>query len=81
MKNTLKLIIIGLLLLCIVAVPVFGVYFYSSPKSYAASPNDYYVTPGLLQDNALMTNRQFGGGTSVYLSLTSEEEVNENVLQ
>ena len=74
MKNTLKLVVIGLLLLCIVAVPVFGVYFYTSPKLYSASPSDYYVSPGLLQGSELVTNRQFGGGTSIYLSLDTEKE-------
>ena len=78
MKNVLKFAVIGLLLLCIVAVPVFGVYFYSSPQLYAQSPDDYYVSPAITEDNALMTNRQFGGGTSVYLSIDSEKELTKD---
>lgn len=80
MKNRLKLVVIGLLLLCIVAVPLFGVYFYTSPKLYSQSPSDYYVTPGILLDDALVTNRQFGGGTSVYLSLDTDKEATEEAL-
>ncbi len=75
MKNILKLTVIGLLLLCIIAVPVFGIYLYSSPALYAKNPDDYYVTPGIFSENALLTNRQFGGGTSVYLSVDSEKEL------
>ncbi len=81
MKNTLKLVVIGLLLLSIVAVPVFGVYFYTSPKLYSQRPSDYYVSPGLLQGGSLTTNRQFGGGTSVYLSVDTEKEATEEVLK
>lgn len=55
MKKTLKLVFIALLLISIIAVPVIGVSFYDSPS--------------IFDDNAILTNIKFGGGTTVYLSL------------
>lgn len=48
-----------LLLLCIVAVPLFGFNLYDSPS--------------IFEENAIFTNRQFGGGTAVYLAVSDEE--------
>ena len=45
-------------IICIVIVPILGVSFYDSP--------------GLIQENALFTNRQFGGGTAIYLTFAEE---------
>lgn len=81
MKNALKFVVIGLLLLCIIAVPVFGVYFYQSPQLYANNPNDYYVSPSLFEKGSAMTNRQLGGGTSVYLSMDSGNEITDEALK
>ncbi len=60
-KNVLKFLTIGLLLLCVVIVPILGVSFYDSP--------------GLIQENALFTNHQFGGGSAIYL--TFEEDASQ----
>ncbi len=61
-KNVLKFAFIGLLFLCIIAVPIFGFHLYDSPSIFS--------------ENALFTNLQFGGGTSVYLTFSEEEEGN-----
>ena len=62
LKNVLKLTALGLLLLCILAVPVFGVSFYESP--------------GVFEENSLFTNLQFGGGTTAYLDFIEDEDGN-----
>ncbi len=53
LKHSLKFAVSVLLLLCLVAAPLFGVAFYDSPSVFS--------------DNAFFTNRQFDNGTSIYL--------------
>lgn len=60
MKKSIKFLFLALLFLCIACVPVFGVSFYDSPSVF--------------DENAILTNLKFGGGTSVYLSLDSQDE-------
>ncbi len=59
-KKNIKFLFIALLFICIIAVPLFGVSFYESPS--------------IFHDNAILTNLKFGGGSSVYLSLDTEDE-------
>ena len=66
LKKVLKYCVIFLLLACVVAVPLFG--FRSFDRSYDS--------PGIFEENALFTNRQFGGGTSVYLTFAEDEAGN-----
>ncbi len=74
MKNVLKIAFIALLFISIVAIPLFGVHFYTSPADYQATPDNYFVLPSIFDDNAILTNIQLGGGTSVYLSYHSDDE-------
>ncbi len=60
MKNVLKLVFILLLLISVVIVPLIGVSFYDSP--------------GIFQDEPFLTNRQFGGGSSVYLKFSDSSD-------
>ena len=66
LKKVLKYCVIFLLLVCVVSVPLFG--FRSFDRSYNS--------PGIFEENALFTNRQFGGGTSVYLAFSEDEAGN-----
>ena len=59
-KNILKFTAIVLLLICIVAVPVFGVSFYDSPSFFSEEP--------------ILASRAFGGGTAVYLTFSDENK-------
>ncbi len=61
-KNVLKFIFIALVFISVLMVPIFGVSFYDSPSVF--------------EENAVLTDRQLGGGTSVYLAFTSEEDGN-----
>jgi len=54
-KNILKFASLGLLLLCIVFVPLFGFMF------------EDYDSPSIFSDNAVVASKSFGGGTTVYL--------------
>lgn len=54
-KNVLKFAALGLLLLCIVCVPLFGFMF------------EDYDSPSIFSDNAVIASKAFGGGTTVYL--------------
>ena len=60
MKKNIKFLFLAFLFVCIACVPVFGVSFYDSPSVF--------------DDNAILTNIKFGGGTSVYLALDSQDE-------
>ena len=59
-KTTLKFAVVVLLLLCLVAAPLFGVAFYASP--------------GIFSENPFFTDRQLGQGTSAYLAFQPGEE-------
>ena len=58
LKKNLRFGIIVLLLLCVIAVPLFGFNLYDSPS--------------IFDENAIFTNRQFGGGTTVYLAASED---------
>ena len=75
-KLSLKLLylLIALLFICVIAVPVFGVYFGG------------FDSPSVFSDDAVNKSMQFGGGTSLYLnygaahsSLATEENLNNTV--
>lgn len=63
LKNGIKFAVVILLLLCLVAVPVFGVSFYDSPSIFS--------------QNVFSTNRQLGNGTSAYLKFSEETASDE----
>ncbi|MBP5289032.1 MAG: hypothetical protein J6Z79_04075 [Clostridia bacterium] len=60
LKNRLKFAVVILILLCLVAAPVFGVSFYDSPS--------------IFEENAFSTNRELGKGTSVFLKFAESED-------
>ena len=76
MKNTLKFLLIALLFVALLSIPLFGVYFYKSPADYQSEPDNYFVVPGIFEDGAILADMQFGGGTSVYLTYSSQDDLN-----
>lgn len=71
LKNVLKYVMIALLLVCIVSVSLFGFKFAD------------YDSAGIFDKDAILSNRQFANGTSVYLKVSedSDAEINSESLQ
>ncbi len=74
MKNTFKILFVALLFVSIIAVPLLGVHFYTSPAEYQNNPDNYFYVPSIFEKDAIPTDIQFGGGTSVFLSYHSDSE-------
>lgn len=77
MKKTLKYALIALLFVAVVAIPLMGVRFHNFGynKDSKEWTNDWTtLVPSVFDDNAILTNMQFGGGSAVYLQFDSEDE-------
>ncbi len=77
MKKTLKYALIALLFVAVVAVPLLGVRFHNFGynKDSKEWSNDWTtLVPSVFDDNSILTNMQFGGGSAVYLKYDSEDE-------
>lgn len=78
-KSILKFSLIFLLFISILAVSLLGFSFYDF--GYNAKDKDWFANwttevPGLITEDAILTNRQFGGGSSVFLAFSEESEGN-----
>ncbi len=76
-KSVLKITLISLLFISILAVSLLGFSFYDF--GYNATDKNWFANwttevPGLFTEDAILTNRQFGGGTSVYLAFSEDSE-------
>ncbi len=77
MKKTLKYVFIVLLFVSILAIPVFGFRFYDfgyNKDSKEWTTDWITLVPSVFDENSILTNMQFGGGSSVYLSYDSDDE-------
>ena len=59
-KNILKYALIFLIFISVLIVPILGVWFGD------------FDSPSIFDDNVLLTDRQLGGGSSVYLAFTNK---------
>lgn len=76
LKNILKKVVIVLLFISIVALPVFGFHFYDfgyDSQNKAWFSNWTTISRSVFQENALLTNRQLGGGTTVFLTFDEDD--------
>lgn len=77
MKKTLKYALIALLFISIVAVPLLGVSFndvgYNKETDEKVS-NWTVMVPSVCEENAILADISFGGGSSIYLEYDSEDE-------
>ncbi len=77
MKKTLKFVLIALLFVAIVAVPLLGVRFnnFGYNKDSKEWTSDWTtLVPSVFDENSVLANMQFGGGSAVYLTFDSEDE-------
>ncbi len=77
MKKTLKFVCIALLFVAIVAVPLLGVRFnnFGYNKDSKEWTSDWTtLVPSVFDENSVLTNMQFGGGSAVYLTYDSDDE-------
>lgn len=77
MKKTLKYAFIALLFVAIIAVPLLGVRFYDF--GYEKDTKEWFskwttLVPAVADENAILTNMQFGGGSAVYLQYASDKD-------
>lgn len=82
MKKTLKFVLIALLFVAIVAIPFLGIRFnnfgYNKDSKEWTSDWTTFV-PSVFDENAILANMQFGGGSAVYLTYDSEDaEINSD---
>ena len=77
MKKTLKFALIALLFVAVVAVPLLGVRFNNvgyNKDSKEWTSDWMTLVPSVFDENSILTNMQFGGGSAVYLTYDSEDE-------
>ncbi len=77
MKKTLKFVCIALLFVAIIAVPLLGVRFnnFGYNKDSKEWTSDWTtLVPSVFDENSVLTNMQFGGGSAVYLTYDSDDE-------
>jgi len=77
MKKTLKYVLIALLFVAVVAVPLFGLRItnFGYNKDSKEWTGDWItLVPSLFDENSVLANMQFGGGSAVYLHYDAEDE-------
>lgn len=77
MKKTFKFVLIALLFVAVVAVPLLGVRFNNvgyNKDSKEWTSDWMTLVPSVFDENSILANMQFGGGSAVYLTYDSEDE-------
>ena len=77
MKKTLKFVLIALLFVAVVAVPLLGVRFNNvgyNKDSKEWTSDWMTLVPSVFDENSILANMKFGGGSAVYLTYDSEDE-------